>query len=74
MGVTFQYRALAADRQIDVTPTTGFFENDRQPRIPPFIGKLGVKFAVENQADVMSYSDHYIPPELIERAVDQTNL
>jgi len=25
-------------RQIDVTPTTGFSENDRQPRIPPFIG------------------------------------
>jgi len=22
-------------RQIDVTPTTGFFENDSQPRIPP---------------------------------------
>ena len=25
-------------RQIDVTPTTGFSENDHQPRIPPFIG------------------------------------
>ena len=23
-------------RQIDVTPTTGFSKNDRQPRIPPF--------------------------------------
>ena len=29
-------------RQIDVTPTTGFSENDRQPRIPPFIGNPGV--------------------------------
>ena len=61
-------------RQIDVTPATGFSENDRQPRIPPFIGNLGVKFAVENQADVMSYFDHYVPPELIEIVVDQTNL
>ena len=25
-----------------------------------------MKFAVENEADVMSYFDHYIPPELIE--------
>jgi len=33
-----------------------------------------VKFAVENEADVMSYFDHYIPSELIETAVDQTNL
>ena len=68
MRVTFQYRAL------DVTPATGFSENDRQPRIPPFIGNPGVKFAVENQADVMSYFDHYVPPELIEIVVDQTNL
>jgi hypothetical protein len=45
-------------RQIDVTPTTGFSENDRQPRIPPFIGNPGVQFAVENQADVMRYFDH----------------
>jgi len=29
-------------RQIDVTPTTGFSKNDRQPRIPPFISKQGV--------------------------------
>ena len=63
-----------SSRQIDVTPTTGFYENDRQPRIPPFIGNLGVQFSVENQADVMSYFDHYFPPELIEIAVDQTNL
>ena len=34
-------------RQIDVTPTTGFSENDRHPRIPPFIGNPGVQFAVE---------------------------
>ena len=61
-------------RQIDVTPTTGFSKNDRQPRIPPFIGNPGVQFAVENEADVMSYFDHYIPPELIEIVVDQTNL
>jgi len=61
-------------RQIDVTPTTGFSENDNQPRIPPFTGNLGVKFAVENQADVMSYFDHYVPPKLIEIAVEQTNL
>jgi len=33
-----------------------------------------VKFAVENEADVMSYFDHYIPPELIETVADQTNL
>jgi len=51
-------------RQIDVTPTTGFSKNDRKPRIPPFIGNLGMQFAVENEADVMSYFDHYIPPEL----------
>ena len=61
-------------RQIDVTPTTGFSENDRQPRIPPFIGNLGVQFAVENQADVMSYFDYYVPPEFIEIVIDQTNL
>jgi len=61
-------------RQRDVTPTTGFSKNDRQPRIPPFTGNPGVQFAVENEADVMSYFDHYIPPELIEIVVDQTNL
>jgi len=61
-------------RQIDVTPTTGFSENDSQPRIPPFIGNPDVKFGVENQAGVMSYFDHYVPPELIEIVVDQTNL
>jgi len=33
-----------------------------------------VQFAVENEADVMSYFDHYIPPELIEIVVDQINL
>ena len=57
-----------------LTATTGFSENDHQPRIPPFIGNPGVQFAVENQAHVMSYFDHYVPPELIEIAVDQTNL
>ena len=56
-------------RQIDVTPTKGFSKNDRQPS---FIGNPGVQFAVENEADVMSYFDHYIPPELIEIVVDQT--
>ena len=61
-------------RQLDVTPTTGFSKTDRQPRIPPFIGNLGVQFAVENEADVMSYFDHYIPPEFIEIVVDGTNL
>jgi len=61
-------------RQIDVTPTTGFSKNDRQTRIPPFIGNPGVQFADENEADVMSYFDHYIPPELTEIVVDQTNL
>ena len=61
-------------RQIDVTPTTGLSENDRQPRIPLFICNQGVEFAVENQADVLSYFDHYVPPELIEIVVDQTNL
>jgi len=52
----------------------GFYKNDRQPRIPPFIGNPGVQFAVENEADVISYFDHYIPPEPIEIIVDQTNL
>ena len=33
-----------------------------------------MQFAVENKANVMSYFDHYIPPELIEIVVDQTNL
>jgi len=61
-------------RQTDVTPTTGFSKNDYQPRIPPFIGNPGVQFSVENEADVMSYFDHYIPPELTEIVVDQTNL
>jgi len=61
-------------KQIDVTPTTGFYKNDRQPRISPFIGNPGVQFALENEADVMSYFDHYIPPELTEIAVEQTNL
>ena len=61
-------------RQIDVTPTTGFSKNDHQPRIPTFTGNLCVQFAVENEADLMSYFDHYIPPVLIEIVVDQTNL
>jgi len=61
-------------RQIDVSPTTGFSENDHQPRISPFIGNPGVQFAVENRAHVMSYFDHYVPPELTEIVVDQTNL
>jgi len=61
-------------RQIDVNQTTGFSENDRQPRIPQFIGNPGVQFAVENETDVMSYFDHYILSELIEIVVDQTNL
>jgi len=33
-----------------------------------------MQFAVENQADMMSYFDHYVPPELIEIVVDETNL
>jgi len=33
-----------------------------------------VQFAVENEADVMIYFDRYIPPELAEIVVDQTNL
>ena len=33
-----------------------------------------MQFAVENQADVMSYFDHYVPPELTEIVVDQANL
>jgi len=49
-------------RQIDVTPTTGFSKNGHQPRIPHFIGNPGVQFAVENEADVTSYFDHYFPP------------
>jgi hypothetical protein len=47
-------------------PTIGFSKNDRQPRIPHFICNLGMQFAVENEANVMSYFDHYIPPKLIE--------
>jgi len=61
-------------RQMDVTPTTGFCKNDCKPRIPPFIGNPGGQFVVENEADGMSYFDHYISPELNEIAVDQTNL
>jgi len=72
MRVTFQYRALAAE--IDVTPTTGFSENDHQPRISPFIGNPDMQFTFENQADVMSYFDHYVPPKVIEIVVEQTNL
>ena len=67
MRVTFQNRALTTDRQM-FPPTTGFSKNDREPRNP------GVKFAVENEADVMSFFDHYIPPELTEIVVEQTNL
>ena len=33
-----------------------------------------MKFAVENQADVVSYFDNYVPPERIEIVADQTNL
>ena len=33
-----------------------------------------MQFAVKNEADVMSYSDHYIPPELVEKEVDRTDL
>ena len=33
-----------------------------------------MQVAVENEADVMTYFDHYIPPELIEIVVEQTNL
>ena len=33
-----------------------------------------MQFAVENVAYVLSYVDHYIPPELTEIVVDQTNL
>jgi len=41
-------------RQIDVTLATGFSINDRQPRIPPFIGNPVMQFAVENEPVVMS--------------------
>jgi len=61
-------------RQIDVTPITGFSKNDCQPRTPPFIGNPGMQFAVENEADALSYFDHYITPKLTETVVDQTNL
>ena len=33
-----------------------------------------MQFAVGNQADVMSYFDHYVPPELNEIVVDKKNL
>jgi hypothetical protein len=32
-----------------------------------------MKFALQNEAQVMSYFEHYIPPQLIEIVVDQTN-
>jgi len=60
--------------QIYVTSTTGFSKNDLLPRLPPFIGNPCVQFAVENEAAVLSYFDHYILPELIEIVVDQANL
>jgi len=67
--------ANGSDNESNISiPTTRFSKNDRQPRIPHFIGNPGMQFAVENEADVMSYFDHYIPPELSEIAVDQTNL
>jgi len=67
--------AKESDKESNISiPTAGFSKNDRQPRIPHFICNLGVQFAVENEADVMSYFDHYIPPELIEIVVDWTNL
>ena len=33
-----------------------------------------MQFALENEADVMSYFDHYIPPGRIEIVDDQTNV
>ena len=33
-----------------------------------------MQFAAENQADVMSYFDRYVSPELTEIVADQTNL
>ena len=33
-----------------------------------------MQFAVENEADVMSYFGHYVCPEFIEIVVEQTNL
>ena len=44
-------------------PTTGFSKNDCQSRKSLFIGNLVVQFTVENEADVISYFDHYIPPK-----------
>jgi hypothetical protein len=73
MRVTF-FLPGPSRRQIDVTPTKEISKNDHQTRIPPFKGNPGGLFAVENEADVMSYFDRCIPPELIEKAVDQTNL
>ena len=55
-------------------PTTWFSKNDRQLRIPHFTGNPGMQFAVENEADALSYFDHYITPKLTETVVDQTNL
>jgi len=64
--------ANESDNEINISiPTTGFSKNVRQPGIPHFIGNPGVQFAVENEADVISYFDHYVPPELIEIVVDQ---
>ena len=61
--------ANESDNESNISiPTTGFSKNDHQPRIPPFICNPGMQFAVENEADVMSYFDHYIPPDLLTRA------
>ena len=68
-------KVQVSDNESNISiPTTEFSKNDHQPRIPPFIGNPGLQFAVENEADMMIYFDHYIPPEFIETVVDQTNL
>jgi hypothetical protein len=51
-----------------------FCKKDRQPSIPLFTGNPAVQFAVQNGTDMIEYVDNYITPELIQIAVNQTNL
>jgi hypothetical protein len=51
-----------------------FCKKDHQPNILFFTGNPAVQFAVQNGADMMEYVDNYITPQLIQIAVNHTNL
>jgi hypothetical protein len=51
-----------------------FCKKGHQPSIPLFTGNPAVQFAVQNGTDMMEYVQNYITPELIQIAVNQTNL